>query len=268
MKLGIIGGGVVGSALARCYLEHVDEVRVYDIVKERSSHSLGDTIKCELIFICLPTPMSRDRLGIDASAVYNFFVDNAERLSGANLILKSTVPIGFTQGIQKSFNLSIVHSPEFLTHRCAFTDVQFPSRNIIGSPGFQCNDAVFALNRLYHSRFPSTPIYHLTSDESEALKLFTNSYFAVKVSFFNEINSLCKKLNLNWGQVRKAMLADERIGYSHTQVPGPDGHSGFGGDCLPKDLAELCGAADRCSCPAVVALAAKLRNNLKDRIEK
>ena len=79
----------------------------------------------------------------------------------------------------------------------------------------------------------------MSSDESEAVKLFQNSFFAVKVAFWNECNQLASKLGLDWQVVMNAILADGRISPSHTNVPGPDGKYGFGGECLPKDLASL-----------------------------
>lgn len=95
------------------------------------------------------------------------------------------------------------------------------------------------LNRLYKSRFPGVPLYMMTSDESEAVKLFTNGFFAVKIAFFNEVRALADKLGLDWERVLGGVLSDGRISHNHTQVPGPDGQRGFGGACLPKDLANL-----------------------------
>ena len=260
MKIGIVGNGVVGSACARSYLEHVDEVRVYDVMKERRTHELNSVLECDLIFICLPTPLKEDG-GLDLSPIecYCRYVKGGRY----NLVLRSTVPIGTTRRLRKQFELpNLVHSPEFLTARCSFVDAQIPARNVIGYPEWEHRESETGsvLFRLYQDRFPGVRVFELSSDESEAVKLFQNSFFAVKVAFFNEVRLLADELDLNWNRVMEAVLADGRITHSHTRVPGPDGKYGFGGSCLPKDLKCL---VDQLVCrelnPAVT-LAAYSRN--------
>jgi UDPglucose 6-dehydrogenase len=233
MKVGIIGGGTVGRATARCYLEHIEEVRVYDVLKERRTHGFDEVLECDLIFVCL----QEDRL----HDVFSYWAVGYPGKSNANFVLKSTVPIGTTRRLAREHHLpNLVHSPEFLTERCAMIDVQVPSRNIIGSPTDHVhNECAKLLHWLYRRRFPGVPTHCMTSDESEAVKLMTNAFFATKVSFFNEMRSLVDRLGLDWETVRAGVLSDGRIAHSHTQVPGPDGERGFGGKCLPKDLATL-----------------------------
>ncbi len=237
MKIGVIGNGVVGSAVVRTWLEHCDEIRVWDDKKERRTHSMVEALACDISFVCLPE-----------GAVEEFCKDWDSMNFGPNdenVVLKSTVPIGTTRRLREQYQLpNLIHSPEFLTARCAFTDAQCPTRNIIGVPGgaatlgysAPCYDLLYDL---YEKRFPGVQILNMTSDESEAVKLMVNSFFAVKVAFFNEIRSLCDKLGLDWETVRAGILSDGRIAHSHTQVPGPDGKYGFGGACLPKDLKML-----------------------------
>lgn len=237
-SIGVIGGGTVGKATARTYVEYVKEVRIYDIIPELKTHPLPETIDSDFIFVCLPTPTKEGRL--DLSYLESFF--NQCRRNSRVWVLRSTVPIGTTHLFRSRFELpNLLHSPEFLTARCATVDAHIPARNLIGDqtewPFW--TSAGQKLARLYQGRFPSTPLYYMTSNETEAVKLFTNAFFAVKVSFFNEIQALANKLGLNWGRVLQAVLADGRIAKSHTQVPGPDGEYGFGGDCLPKDLGQL-----------------------------
>ncbi len=242
MRIGVIGGGVVGMATARSYIEN-HEVRVHDVVRERSTHRVDEVMDCDLVFICLPSPKLADRNGLDLSWIEGFL--GAHRGSAANLVIKSTVPVGTTRRLCREFRLqSLVHSPEFLTARCAFTDAQLPARNVIGEvqhgPTWKsrtpCGEQ---LKRLYVERFPGVPVHELTSDESEAVKLIQNSFFATKVAFFNEAHRLCEDAGLDWNGVRAAILADGRIAHSHTVVPGPDGSFGFGGTCLPKDLSQF-----------------------------
>lgn len=246
MKIGIIGGGVVGRATARCFMEH-GEVKVYDVVRERATHSKEETLACDLVFVCLPTPQVPGSLECDVSALHVFFNGVLDYHDPSkNFVLRSTVPIGTTKRLAKEYNLpNLVHSPEFLTARCAITDAQVPARNIVGVPNGGSNAASVTLALLYRDRFPGVPIHTMSSDESEAVKLFLNSFFAVKVAYFNEINELAEKLGLDWGRVLEGMLSDGRIAHSHTKVPGPDGKYGFGGTCLPKDLANLISCGTR-----------------------
>lgn len=245
MRVGIIGAGVVGQATARAFLEHVDEVRVYDRIAERSTHDLISTLESDLIFISLPTPQSSDGLACDTSAIDRFFANQLPpRFKSANLVLRSTCPIGTTRRLREQHGLkNIVHSPEFLTARCAVVDAQMPSRNVIGIPGvrdsFEWEGCAHVLRRLYADRFPGVPIHRLTSDESEMVKIAQNSIFAVTVSLWNELQHFAEKAGLDWERVRAAILADGRLSNSHTRVPGPDGTCGFAGSCLPKDLASF-----------------------------
>ena len=250
MKIGIIGGGTVGRATARAFIEHVDEVRVYDVVKERRTHDLWQIVgsdHCDLVFLCLPTPQKPGELACDTHIIEGFFNEMSERytsLTGINFVLRSTVPIGTTRKLREKYDLpNLVHSPEFLTARCAIQDAQMPARNIIGIPDGM-HPAVRSLRELYETRFPGIATFILSSDESEAVKLMQNSFFAVKVAFWNECRALSDKLGMNWERVLEAVLADGRIGHAHTKVPGPDGKRGFGGTCLPKDLANFISCFD------------------------
>lgn len=258
MKLGIVGGGVVGSALARSYLEHVDEVRVYDVLAERRTHSLDDVFACDLVFVCLPTPQNADG-SCDTNALNKFFLT---ALRDCRYVIRSTVPIGYTAKVARA-GFNVVHSPEFLTARCAYADACMPARHIIGYPG-AVDMETCPLYQLYSRRFPGGNILGMFSDASEAVKLIQNSFFAVKVAFFNEAFSLCNKLGIDYGTVRAGILADGRIASNHTMVPGPDGKRGFGGTCLPKDLASYVHQLHAAGLSAWVAQSA-LHRNTEDR---
>lgn len=253
IRLGIVGGGVVGSATARSYTEHVKEVRVYDVIKERRTHELEHVLECDLIMVCLPTPQVEGLMDCDVRYVEEFFRHAASFHANANFVLRSTVPVGFTRRLADTFGLkNLVHSPEFLTARCANVDAQMPSRNIVGErpmkdmmkmgfiitpmPWTQCG---IALRDLYAARWPHVPVEVVPSDMSEFVKLATNSIFAAKVGVFNELYEFCSFRGIDWELAHDLILKDGRIHPSHTQVPGPDGNVGFGGSCLPKDLASL-----------------------------
>lgn len=255
MRIGVIGGGVTGRATARCYLEHVEEVRVYDVDPVRSTHRLPMVLACDLVFVCLPE-----------TALDEFFTAGGLANGRAvHFVLKSTVPIGTTRRLAAQYGLTnLVHSPEFLTARCAHTDAQTPARNIIGDPGIpypadefggRFPEARRLLHGLYERRFPGVPVYLMSSDESEAVKLACNAFFATKVSFFNEIHNLAQRLGLDWHRIREGMLSDGRIAHAHTEVPGRDG-PGYGGHCLPKDVRQLAGCFEAAGvgCPVLGAI--------------
>lgn len=253
MTVGVIGGGVVGQATARTYLEHVKEVRVYDTERTRLTHSIHETLESDVVFVCLPE-----------TALDPFFTGRFNT-KGVNYVIKSTCAIGTTRRLAEQYQLTnLVHSPEFLTARCATVDAQLPTRNIVGYPA-QSGKGLAAITPLtalllefYEKRFPGVPAIRMSSDESEAVKLFVNGFFAVKVAYWNEVHQLATTLGLDWSTIINAVLGDGRIHPSHTQVPGPDGNYGFGGKCLPKDLDQLIeclsiGKVDKNVCSAVKA---------------
>lgn len=264
-SIGVVGGGVVGRATARTYVEFT-EVRVWDRIPERATHALQDVARCDLVFVCLPTPSGKDGL-LDVSALRGFF-ESLVNLPGVseNIVIKSTVPVGTTAILARDYRLSICHSPEFLTERCALTDALIPSRNVLGVPNSQLDLPLAAL--VYQERFPGVPLHVVSSDASEALKLFQNAYFAAKVSLFNEFYSYCLSERIDWQTVRGALLADGRIAHSHTQVPGPDGQRGWGGNCLPKDLKCLIRQMEEAGESPVVLSAVVERNYSYDRREE
>lgn len=262
MKVGVVGGGVVGKATARAYLEFADQVCVYDLDPNRRTHSMDDVLACDVVFICLPTPGGKDGR-LDLSAVERFAVTAAAYCDinhvRPNFVLKSTVPVGTTRSLREVHGLpNLVHSPEFLTARCAQTDAMLPAQLVIGvPPGRYPQAGVAALDGLYEARFPGVPIRTMSSDESEALKLMLNGFFAIKVAYFNEARGLADRLGLDWQVLLRGILGDGRVAPYHCNVPGPDGMRGFGGSCLPKDLAQLAfHMAEQAVCSAVTAGAA------------
>lgn len=269
MKLGVVGNGVVGHATARAFMESC-EVRVYDVVKERSTHNLLEVLDCDLVMICLPTPQKEGSFECDTSAIDGFFAKIAElspQARKANFVLRSTVPIGTTRRLANHYDLpNLCHSPEFLTARCSITDAQIPARNIIGVWKNEHKNYQHPLFELYKKRFPAVMIIIMGSDESEAVKLMLNSFFAVKIAFFNECHMLASKLQLNWEAIMDGVLSDGRIAHSHTKVPGHDGF-GYGGSCLPKDIANLVHCLQKEDLPSIITHAAIARNIIDRRRE-
>ncbi len=239
MKIGVVGNGFVGGALSRAFVENY-ELFVYDKVENRSPHSLSETIETDIVFVCLPTPM-KDIEGAEAnlSIIHEFF-DEVEQLTkfenGTVYVIKSTVPIGTTSSLREKYKTeNIIHSPEFLTARCANIDLLTAARHVIGGSSPD-SEQVKKVLELYEERFPGSRILTMSSDESEFVKYACNCFFATKVIFFNELKLLCENMDLDWDLMMKGIISDGRIGQSHHRVPGPDGGYGFGGTCFPKDL--------------------------------
>lgn len=263
--IGIIGNGVVGRALARAYCEYVSEVRIYDTVEEKRTHTLGETLESNLIFVCLPTPLNIVGSEICLQHLINFFANIPNQYKASNFVIKSTLPIGTTKKFVKLFQLQrVVHCPEFLTARTALHDACNPSRNIIGSPYYTVGRCGHLLSEFLFYRHPSVPTIVCDSNESELIKLAVNGYYAHKITYFNKIREIVKALECNWDVVKSGMLTDGKISEHHTQVPGPDGKYGFGGACLPKDLNALIFSAEEVNVNMEVSKAV-YSQNLKDR---
>lgn len=273
--IGIIGGGVLGRAVARGFMEHAD-VRVFDVIRERSTHEhLGDVATCDVVFVCLPTPAKPD--GTCETGHVEDFLRTARYEKWwkprSCYVIRSTVPVGFTQeqARLRNFELPLLHSPEFLTARCSIVDFQTPTRSIIGVPqglhtsDFDPTDDVVTLGDLYAARFPGVPVLTMPSNASELVKLGCNSLFALKVTMFNLLAETAKASGVDWRDVLGGILSDGRIAHAHTAVPGPDGRPGFGGTCLVKDTADLYHCATGLGVDAELLKACLARNEATRR---
>ena len=241
ISLGVIGNGFVGSAAVHGFNHHVKSVKVFDKDESRRSHSLKETLDQDIVFVCLPTPMSLSQQGkCDLSIVESFFAEASVLSPSCTFVIKSTVPIGTTSKLQKKYDkLKILHSPEFLTARTALLDFITPSRNIVGYPKdfySKLHDTPNKVVELFEKRFPGIKTFLMDSESTEMIKYVANCFFATKISYFNEVKLLCDKLDLDYNKIMEGVLSDGRIGISHYQVPGHDGKFGFGGTCFPKDI--------------------------------
>lgn len=234
MNIGIVGNGFVGNAIYQNFKDK-EIAKVYDVRIHRSYNTLEDTVSSDIVFVCLPTPMKDDGT-CDLSYVLRFFSDVKVTNDKTLFVIKSTVPIGTTEKIcEMRQDLKVVHNPEFLTAVNAVEDFKNADRHIIGGKQDWC----MILREFYHKHFPITPIQVVTSNESETIKYFANSFLAAKISFFNNLYEICEKFEMNFDSVKQGICTDDRIGFAHTKVPGPDGLMGFGGYCFPKDINAL-----------------------------
>ena len=240
--VGIIGNGFVGNAVYQNVRDKV-ETKIYDVDKNRSLNTFEEVLEQEYIFVCVPTPMKVDG-SCDLSILEKLFEDISEKNEDPlgkerTFIIKSTVPIGTTKKLVEKYPLLwIVHNPEFLTARNAVSDLAKADRTVIGGdPNLTGRVAKLYWGYVYWNQEPE--IIQTTSDESEAIKYFSNTFLAYKVAYFNKVYDVCEKLGMEYKNVCKGITTDPRIGESHTQVPGIDNDRGFGGTCFPKDLNSL-----------------------------
>ena len=265
--IGIIGQGFVGNAVYQKFNDFY-EVLTYDLDKDKCNSTLQDLIfKCETIFVCLPTPMSKDGscdISILKQSLSNIdlIVDNLE--TTRNIIIKSTIAPGTTEKLNREYStLNIVFNPEFLTERNAVKDFENQNRIILGGP----RPTTTEIKTIFSKVFPKAHIIKTDSTHAEMVKYVTNTFLATKISFANEIYQLCSKLNIDYDKVVEYATLDNRLGESHWGVPGHDGDLGFGGHCFPKDLAALLHLSNRYGTVNEVLKATQLTNDKlrKDR---
>ncbi len=243
-RIGIVGNGYVGSAVKFGFSPSVGydaDVKVYDLDPNRATHTLEETVnESEFIFLSVPTPANSDG-SINTDIVESVLVDIESVSKDSALhplvLLRSTVVPGTTRRLQERFtSLELVFNPEFLTERSAHFDFINQARIVLGGHAHQ----VDKVSRLFQRRFGKTISILKTNYESaELVKYMTNTFFATKVSFLNEMKLLSQACGAQWDDVVEGFVRDSRIGHSHLSVPGPDGRLGFGGSCFPKDLQAL-----------------------------
>lgn len=260
-KITVVGSGYVGMSLA-VLLSKKNKVLVYDIDSDRvkkinkrestisdnylSSYlqseplSLSATIdkdaaykNKDFVIICTPTDFNEENNSFDTSSVDMVIEDIIERNSSTYIVIKSTIPIGYTESIKKKYQFNnITFSPEFLREGSALEDNLYPSRIIIGDTS---SKAIEFSNILHASSLKKEiPKFYMGNNEAEATKLFSNTYLAMRVAFFNELDSFCIKNDLNASNIINGVCADKRISNNYNNPS-----FGYGGYCLPKDTKQL-----------------------------
>ncbi len=259
--IGIIGQGFVGNAVYQKFKNYYD-VLTYDLDESKSNSNVNEIIcKCTNIFICLPTPMNKDgscNISIVESVLagIDLTTDNLE--TKRNIIIKSTIPPGTTEKWNRRFeSLNIIFNPEFLTEANAVSDYENQDRIILGG----VRPATTELKTIFSKVFPKAHIIKTDSTHAEMVKYLTNTFLATKVSFANEMYSLCNQLNVDYDKVVEYATLDDRLGKSHWNVPGPDGDFGFGGHCFPKDLAAILHLSEKLNTMNNVLCATQETNN-------
>ena len=228
-QFGIIGAGYVGGSIKH----HFKEAKIWDKYT-RTPNTLEEVLGQPLIFLCLPTPyVKAKKPGVRHGADLSAILENITKIpKGRTVVLKSTVPPGTTDYLQKKYpHLNILFSPEFLTAAYAREDFSFPDKQVLGYTNKKTKKIAEELIPF----LPRAQSLILPAVEAELIKYMLNTYYAYKVIFSNQIYDVCQKIGADYNRVKLGFTYDKRVNDSHFDI-WHGGFRGYSGACLPKDV--------------------------------
>lgn len=243
MRVGVIGVGMVGEAMVRNFIEKGHHVIAYD--KFRPGYTDEDMdfdtiLECPLIFVSVPT-LTLKTGEQDLSPINDVF-QRLKSLGFRGVIASkcTTVP-GVHEKLIDEHQLRVVHYPEFLREATAYEDFKNQKAVLLsGAPR-----DVFTVAEFLKECFPMIPMHFYARHVSTEIAKYThNCFLSVKLSFLNEIFDVCNNFGASYKTIIDGVIAQEKIGENHTQIPGPDGQRGWGGSCFPKDTAAFASMMD------------------------
>lgn len=245
IKIGLVGLGIVGSALFESFqfkgYKLNETLFIYDKNKNINENigTLNDLLHVDIMFLSLPTQYDIDNTMYNIEPIIETLDILRHHTCNSTIVIKSTVEPLTIDNLSDKYKMDIIHNPEFLTARTAFEDLHNQKHIVLGKSK-NCNEMKFNnVVDFYKMNYPTAVISICTALESESMKLFLNSFYAIKVQYFTEIYLLCNKLGIEYNNVKELMLKNGWINSMHTTIPGPDGNVSYGGLCFPKDTNAL-----------------------------